>query len=424
MNKLLNFIDVSPTAFHAVENIKLELLDNGFKELKEYQKWNLEKGNKYFVTRNGSALFAFTIPQTFTTIQMVASHLDSPAMKVKNTKAMIDNGHIRLDVERYGGSILSSWFDRPLSLAGRVVVEGEKIQSKVFQLDDLSFVVPNASIHLNREVNQGKKIAFQKEMLPIIGLDDDFDLASYIKEQENIDGNILSIEAFVYNKEKGIYWGKDKEFILAPRIDNLECTYAIVEGIVNSNNDNALNMGLFFDNEEVGSTTKQGADSSFLNDVLDRIKEAFNLTSEQFARMIASGFMISADNAHGYHPNYKELYSPSGAPVINGGIVIKHNAMQKYTSDAVSSAVFKKLCANTLVTCQDFYNNSDVLGGSTLGNIANSHISLNSVDIGLAQWAMHSSNESAGTKDYGDLVAVLKQFYTNTIIIEDDIVNM
>ncbi len=425
MNKeLLQFIDDSPTAFHAVENIKKMLLENGFEQLFETNEWSLERNKKYFVIRNGSALFAFTTPNICKTIQISASHTDSPCLKVKNTPAMIDTGHIRVDVERYGGFIASTWFDRPLSFAGRIVYDDNGIKSQLFSLDDLSFVIPNVAIHLNRQANEGKQLSIQKEMLPIIGLGDSFNMEEYLQNKLSIKGEVLATETFIYNNQKGGFWGIENEFILAPRIDNLECTYAIVKSLLDSNNDESLNMGLFFDNEEVGSGTKQGADSSFLQDVLSRIKAAYDLTDEQYYAMIAKGFMISADNAHGYHPNFKELYSPSGAPIVNAGIVIKHNSNQQYTTDAISNAVFKKICKEADVATQDYYNHSNLPGGSTLGNIANRHVSLNTVDIGLAQWAMHSSMESAGSKDLDSLIKALTYFYNNTIVIEDSILGM
>ncbi|WP_249030279.1 M18 family aminopeptidase [Tannockella kyphosi] len=423
--KLLEFIDASPSAFQAVVNIKKELNQAGFIELNEQTEWSLQKNQKYYVSRNSSALFAFCIPETFDSIQMAASHLDSPTFKIKANGAMIDKNQIRLDVEKYGGMILHTWFDRPLSMAGRMVVKNKKMESILFDDKKPWLMIPSVAIHLNRDVNQGKAINVQKEMLPIVGQGSDFELEKYLQEKHHIEGEILAVDAFLYNPESSKVWGINDEFLSAPRIDNLECTYAILEAIKESSSKNVLNMALFFDNEEVGSGTKQGADSSFLTDVLARIKEACHLSQQQVLSMIARGFMISADNAHGYHPGYGELYSPSDQPKINEGIVVKHNANQKYTSDAISAAIFYQLCKEAGVSHQNYYNHTNAPGGSTLGNIANTHVSLNTVDIGLAQWAMHSSYETAGTKDYQDLVSVLTYFYRHKMeICNEDYMNL
>lgn len=425
MNKqLLSFINSSPTAFHAVANTKDMLLKNGFIELKEYQTWQLQRNQKYFVIRNDSAIIAFTTPSVFSSIQVTASHVDSPTFKIKEKGVLIDNSQVRLNVEKYGGMILSSWFDRPLSIAGRMVVDNGTLQSQLVTIDEDIAMIPNVAIHLNRTINDGYHYNVQKEVLPLIGQATEFNLIEWIKEKQHIIGDVIASDLFLYTRQLGAVWGVNKEFISAPRIDNLECTYGLLQGMLNSSNDTALNMCLMFDNEEVGSSTKQGADSTFFSDTLVRIKECFGLSEQEYLAMIASGFMISADNAHGYHPSYKELYDVSCCPKMNEGIVVKHNANQKYTSDAISVAIFKTLCKKAGVPCQDFVNNSNVLGGSTLGNIANTHISLNTVDIGLAQLAMHSAYETAGSKDFNFLVDVITYFYNHTIKVEDNILKM
>lgn len=425
MNKqLLTFINTTPTAFHAVMNMKQLLLERGFIELKEYQVWGLKYNQKYFVTRNDSSMIVFTTPSIFSTIQVTASHLDSPTFKIKENGVLIDNSQVRLNVEKYGGMILSSWFDRPLSIAGRIVVDNGTLQSQLVNIDEDIAMIPSVAIHLNRTINDGYKYNVQKELLPLIGQSDTFDLIAWIKEKQHIIGDVVASDLFLYTRQKGTTWGINEEFISAPRIDNLECTYGLLQGILNSTNDKALNMCLMFDNEEVGSSTKQGADSTFFSDTLTRIKESFRLSEQEYLKMIASGFMVSADNAHGYHPSYKELYDVSCCPKLNEGIVIKHNANQKYTSDAISVAIFKTLCKKANVPCQNFVNNSNVLGGSTLGNIANTHVSLNTVDIGLAQLAMHSAYETAGSKDLKFLIEVITYFYSHSIKVEDNILKM
>lgn len=424
MNKqLMDFIEKSPTAFQAASNIKDILVQNGYIELEEYQSWNLEKNQKYFVIRNESSVIAFTTPNTFETIQITASHLDSPTFKLKDNGEIVQEHYTKLNVEKYGGMIASTWFDRPLSLAGRLLVEQDgKLQSKLFSIDEDLVMIPNVAIHMDRNVNEGHKYDIQKELLPIIGQEENVKVTDYIKQVCHIQGNIMGHDIFLYNRQKGTIWGANKEFISMPRIDNLMCAFGTLQGLLHSKNDKSLNMCLMFDNEEVGSGTKQGADSTFLTDVLTRIKEAFSLSEEDYQTMVAKGFMISADNAHAYHPNYGHFYDVSNHPFMNQGIVIKHNANQKYTSDAMSAALFRMICKNAGVPYQDFHNHSNVLGGSTLGNISNTQFSLNTVDIGLAQLAMHSSYETAGSKDLEYLVMAMIYFYNHTAIIKNNCV--
>lgn len=417
--ELLTFIEKSPTAFHAANNIRNILLENNFQELEESKQWQLEHGQKYFVVRNQSSVIAFTTPNIFTGLQISASHLDSPAFKVKENSVCINKEQVCLDVEKYGGMILSSWFDRPLSLAGRVMVDTpEGLSQHLLNLDEDVLMIPSVAIHLDRTTNDGHKYNVQKELMPMISQNKEFSLTDFIKNKMSINGTIIAMDLFLYNRQKGTTWGANHEFISAPRIDNLECTYALLQGLIKSNNSEALNMCLMFDNEEVGSGTKQGADSSFFHDVLIRIKECFGMSEQEYLTMIAKGFMISADNAHSFHPNYPELYDAKNHPIMNKGVVIKHNANQKYTSDAVSSALFKKLCDSCSVPYQTFSNHSNVLGGSTLGNIANTHVSLNTVDIGLAQLAMHSTYETAGSKDLQYLITVMTYFYNHILEVE------
>ena len=419
IENLVQFIDNAPTAYHAVEQAKEKLKAKQFKELKEADIWQLEARKKYFVTRNDSSIIAFTVPQKFETIQICASHTDSPTFKLKMQGTMISKGHIRLDVERYGGAILHSWVDRPLSLAGRVVVENNgQLEVKLFDVKKACLMIPSVAIHLNREANGGNGYNVQKELLPVAGLGEDFNLHDFIRKECQITGEILGLDAFVYNLQSSLVWGQNNEFFSAPRIDNLECFSASLEAFIDSENNDALNILCSFDNEEVGSSTKQGADSNFFSDVLERIEMAMNLKPQEMKTLISKGFMISCDNAHGFHPAYPELYSPSVAPLLNQGIVIKHSANQKYTTDAISGAVFKNICQKASVACQDYHNHSNLPGGSTLGNISNTHISLNTIDIGLAQWAMHSSFETCGREDYQKLIDALKYFYQNKIQIK------
>lgn len=423
--KLFTFLNESPTAFHAVENIRKQLLAAGFEELMEAQTWTLQQNKRYFVTRNGSSILAFTTPSTFTSVQVVATHLDSPTFKIKDNGVIIDHQQIKLNVEKYGGMIASTWFDRPLSIAGRVMMETEfGLQQQVVNVDKDIAMIPNAAIHLNRSINEGHKYNIQKELLPIIGQGEDFNLYKYLENECQLNGKIVAGDLYLYNRQPAISWGVNEEYIASSRIDNLECTFAVLESIMQSYNDKVLNIAVMFDNEEVGSRTKQGADSSFLEQTLIRIKECFYLSEQEYMAMLAKGFMISADNAHAYHPNFGELHDITNHPLINQGIVVKHSANQAYTTDALAASIFRSLCKRVGIPVQDFYNNSNTLGGSTLGNISTSHVSLNSVDIGLPQWAMHSTYEVAGSKDFFDLIGVLTYFYNNEVTIKNNIVLM
>ena len=423
--KLFTFLNESPTAFHAVENIKQSFLEAGFEELMEADTWILQQNKRYFVTRNGSSILAFTTPTTFTSVQVVATHLDSPTFKIKDNGVIIDHKQIKLNVEKYGGMIASSWFDRPLSIAGRVLMETEfGLQQQVVNVDKDIAMIPNAAIHLNRSINEGHKYNIQKELLPIIGQGEDFNLYDYLEEECQLRGKIVAADLYLYNRQPAISWGINEEYIASSRIDNLECTYAVVESMIHSYNDTVLNIAVMFDNEEVGSQTKQGADSSFLQQTLLRIKECFYISEQEYMAMLAKGFMISADNAHAYHPNFGELHDITNRPLINHGIVVKHSANQAYTTDAVAASIFRSLCNRVGIPVQDFYNHSNTIGGSTLGNISTSQVSLNSVDIGLPQWAMHSTYEVAGSKDFLDLIGLLTYFYNNVVTIKNDIVVM
>lgn len=414
---VLDFIKKSPSCFHAIKNLSDELKQNGFTELSEKNRWNLSENQKYFVTRNNSSIIAFSIPKRdFSGFKITASHSDSPSFKIKENPEMKSNGCVKLNVERYGGMLMNPWFDRPLSIAGRVVTNN--MEEKLVNFDKDLVMIPNLSIHFSRDANDGHKIITQTEMMPIISLDEKFSLKKLIAENINIEeSNILGYDLFLYNRNDGTFWGADDEFIASPKLDDLECVYSTFKGFLNSSkteskNITSCNVFAVFDNEEVGSGSRQGADSTFLQDTLKRINICLNRDEQDFMTAIANSFLISADNAHAIHPNYADKSDPINRPKINAGIVIKSNASQKYTSDALSSANFKRICQKASVPYQIFTNNSNVAGGSTLGNISTSHVSILSVDIGLAQWAMHSPFESAGSKDIEYLMKAITTFYT------------
>lgn len=422
---LFKFIDGSPSPFHAVEQVKTKLKKNGFVELHESGIWNLEHEKKYFVTRNNTSLIAFTTPVKFDSLKITAAHSDSPTFVIKENGLINDKSINRLNVEKYGGMIMSSFFDRPLSLAGRVMsAKDGKITSQLVNIDSDLLLIPNCAIHLNKDVNDGYKYKTQDDMFPVIGQSlKKLHLSDILKKQTAIADEILGYDLYLYNRQKAGYWGMEKDFLYGPRIDNLESVFGIFEAFTKVQSKCSLNMAITFDNEEVGSSTKQGADSTFLIDTLSRIKEKFGLTNEQYHRMVARGMMVSCDNAHGYHPNYQSLYDQN-APKLNFGVVIKHNSNQKYTTDSYSSAIFKSLLKMVDVPYQDYYNHSNQPGGSTLGNLSNTQLSLNTVDIGLAQWAMHSALESAGAKDLKYLVLGLMAFYRHELDIQGGTINI
>lgn len=425
--ELMDFIKESPTAFHVVKNFSTMLEKAGFIKLNERNKWKIEQGGKYYVTRNDSSIIAFQLPDNmdFYNFQIAAAHSDSPAFKIKENPEMVeDNNYVTLNVEKYGGMLMAPWFDRPLSVAGRVIVrENSGLKPVLVNVDRDLCVIPNLAIHMNRDVNNGIKYNPQKDMIPLFG-----EIASKDKFDQIIANeagvaieDIISTDLFLYNREWGTIWGADNEFMSAPRLDDVMCAFSCIKALTdNKENNKSVNVCAIFDNEEVGSTTKQGADSSFLYDVLSRISMCMGKDSEDFIRACASSFMLSADNAHAVHPNYKEKADPTNRPYMNKGIVIKYNANQKYTTDAISASIFKEICKKAGVEVQSYVNRSDIPGGSTLGNISNSHISLNTVDIGLAQLAMHSPYETAGVKDTENMIKAVKTFYETVVVTEED----
>lgn len=413
---MLKFIEKSPSAFHAVENVKKMYLEKGYAELDEKEAWNLKKGGKYFAVRNQSAIVAFAIPKDeISGFHMASSHSDSPTFKVKEKPEMaVEDHYIKLNTEKYGGMIHSTWLDRPLSVAGRVtVLEDGKVVSKLVNVDKDLLVIPNVAIHMNRDVNNGVSLNPQVDLLPLFAGDGKKD--TFMKTVAKTAGvkadDILSHDLFLYVREKGRTLGRDGEFVLSPKLDDLQCVYASATAMAETEPVNYINICAVFDNEEVGSGTKQGADSTFLEDVLCRISEGLSLTGSDYLRLIADSFMISADNGHAVHPNHPEKADPTNRPYINGGVVIKYHGSQKYATDAMSAGYLKSLCLEAEVPCQTYTNRSDIAGGSTLGNISTAHVSVPSVDIGLPQLAMHSAVETGGTLDTEYAVKMFKVFF-------------
>lgn len=422
MEQYFKFIQESPTAFHAADAVARRLRENGFEEISEFRSWELVPGGKYYVTRNNSSVIAFSLPEDgFGHFQIVASHSDSPTFKLKpHAEEVSANAYVRLNVERYGGMIMSTWFDRPLSIAGRAIVKTENgLESRLVNLDRDTVVIPSMPIHFNREVNDGYKYNPQVDLLPLYGSAAETGLLNRAVEAE-AGGEVVASDLFLYNRTPGSVWGASGQFFSSSRIDDLECAYTSLQAFCSVSAQGHINVYAMFDNEEVGSSTKQGANSSFLQDTLNRICSTLRMTDPETRAAIASSFMVSADNAHAVHPNHPEKYDADNRTFMNQGIVIKHNANQKYTTDAVSSAIFSQVCAKASVPVQHFTNRSDILGGSTLGNIANTHTSMNTVDIGLAQLAMHSAYETAGVKDVDYMIRGLAAFYRSNITVLAD----
>ena len=419
---LFDFIDAAPTAFHAVSRIADMLDAAGFERLEEGQRWRIEPGRGYYVTRNQSSIIAFRMPEGgLDHFQIVASHADSPCFKLKPVAAREANGYAIMNVEKYGGMIMSTWFDRPLSVAGRAIVrEGGALRSKLVALDRDLALIPNMPIHFNRSVNDGVKLNPQVDLLPVYG-EAGADYAALAAEALGVDRDaVAGCDLFLVNREAPRRWGADGAFIAAPRLDDLECAYASVRALIDAAPTRHVDVACVFDNEEVGSGTRQGADSTFLAELLRRIALAVGAGEQGLEIAIARSMMLSADNAHAVHPNHADQYDAENRVALNGGVVVKFNANQKYTTDGVSQAAFESICAAAGVPVQRFANRSDVAGGSTLGNIANSHVSLVTVDIGLAQLAMHSAYESAGAKDVEHMIRAMRAFHETEIDIARD----
>lgn len=417
INEFFNFIEKSPTAFHAVRAIQEKLEENGFIELLGQEQWKLEHGGKYFVKRNGSSLASFIIPEKEVHgYHMAACHTDSPCFKVKVCPEIrAEEGYVKLNTEPYGGMIFSTWLDRPLSVAGRVFFEegSGKIGSCLVNLDRDLLVIPNLAIHMNREMNKGYAYNPQVDLLPIFTDNKEVSLRSIIAAELGMEEDrLLSEELFAYVRQKGCVLGEKGQWIMAPRLDDLQCAYAIVEGMLQAKPEHYIALGVFFDNEEVGSSTKQGADSDFLEQVIGRIGHALTLNIEERGRLLEKSFLVSADNAHALHPNHPEKADPTNRPMLNGGIVIKYHGGQKYTTDGYSSAYLIQLCKKAGIKYQSYCNRSDIPGGSTLGNLSETHVSVPSVDIGFAQLAMHSAVETAGREDIGQGIQLFGQYWS------------
>lgn len=423
--EMIDFIKQNPTAFHTVNTVKTILKENGFTELSETQTWFLEKSKKYYVTRNSSSIIAFTVPKNTTNLKfnIASSHTDSPSFKLKeNAELKVNNEYVKLNVEPYGGMIDSTWLDKALSIAGRIFIKtSDGIKAKLINFDRDLVLIPNVAIHMNREVNDGYKFNNQVDMLPLFACENkDASIKSLIAKEEKIkEEDIVSCELFLYNRQQGSIWGCDNEFVSSSRLDDQQCVFSSLKGFLEAENNNAITVLSCFDNEEVGSGTKQGADSTFLYDTLKRISLSLGKTEQDFLVSLSSSFMLSSDNAHAVHPNHPELTDANNNAYLNKGIVLKTHAEQKYTTDALSSAIVKMLASKNNIPLQYFSNRSDKRSGSTLGNISTSHVSINCADIGIAQLAMHSSYETCGIKDTYYMICLMKAMFESDISFND-----
>ncbi|MGI6755745.1 MAG: M18 family aminopeptidase [Atopobiaceae bacterium] len=424
--ELIEFIHQSPSMFHSVKTIRSYLDAAQFTYLPEGDAWHIEPGKNYYTTRNDSSVIAWKTGRALDHyhFQIAAAHADSPTFKVKSVPELEGpENYLRLNVEAYGGMLDRTWFDRPLSVAGRVIVkDGAQLVSHLVAPDKDVALIPSVAIHFDRDANKGVATNRQVDLCPLIsaGKLTRGDFVRLIAHELGKDAqDILGFDLFLVSREHGRIWGFEQEFVSAPKLDDLQCAFCALKALLESTNDHDVSIFACFDNEEVGSLTKQGAQSTFLSDVTHRINAALGKTDEDFMRAVASSFMVSCDNAHAVHPNHPEKTDAENKSHINGGVVIKEAANQLYTTDAVSRAVFKALCDKVQVPTQSFANRSDTRGGSTLGNLSNLQLSVRAVDMGLPQLAMHSSYETAGVEDTAAGIAALKSFFTTTVDFDE-----
>lgn len=414
----LDFINSTPNAFYCVKNLKEKLLKYGFEELYEYEQWkNLSHGGNYFVSRNDSSLIAFKMTNKYENVSfnIVATHCDSPSFLIKPNSEIYENGYLKLNTDEHGEMLYRSWLDRPLSIAGRVIIKQNNTYiKKLINIDKDLLVITDQAIHINRDVNNKNTLNPQIDMLPIISLTDDEDIISnqideYLKQHNVKFEKICDYDLSLYNRDKAKYIGVNDEFILAPRLDDLGCVYPAFASFVNSKDNCNFNMFCTFNDEETGSLTQQGADSEFLMDVLKRIAESSNI---DLLSALRNSIVISADNAHALHPNSPSKSDPTNKVYLNQGIVIKNNP--NYTTDAVTSTLFKGICDNVNVPYQHFTCRTDMRCSETLGGLNQRHVSIDSIDIGLPQLAMHSAAETIGSKDPWYLYNALVEFYNTS----------
>ncbi|MBB5183528.1 M18 family aminopeptidase [Catenisphaera adipataccumulans] len=424
--ELLDFIQSSPSMFHTVKTVRTELEQAGFTYLPEGSRWALEKGGKYYTIRNHSSIIAFTVGAELDNyhFQMSAAHSDSPTFKVKSVPELTGpNEYLRLDVEGYGGMIDYTWLDRPLSIAGRVLVQnGTRMETKLLYIDKDILIIPSLCIHMNRGVNDGYAFNHKTDLCPLFSTGalkkGDFD--KMVAEELGVQPDqILAKDLFLVNRQAPSIWGYKDEFVSSPKLDDLQCAFVSLKGFLNAKNTHGVNVYCCFDNEEVGSNTKQGAMSTFLHDVLTRINGALGKDEDAYYQAVSKSFLVSCDNAHAVHPNHGDKTDAVNYAMMNKGPVIKEAANQKYTTDAFSRGLFTYICKKAGVPVQTFANRSDMAGGSTLGNLSNTQVSVHAVDIGLPQLAMHSSYETAGIADTDYAIDALTAYFNADLHIDE-----
>lgn len=447
--EMLDFIGESPTAFHAAANVERMLKEDGFEKLDCQGRRKLVPGGKYYTTQNGSAVVAVKLPACGAAgLRIVASHSDSPCFKVKETPEMkLEGRYVKLNTEKYGGMILNTWLDRPLSVAGRAFVKNREtgaLEQRLVNIKKDLLIIPNVAIHFNREVNDGVKLNPQVDMLPLFSQNQEITLNGLCAQQLGVaQEEILGSDLYVYNRDKGRIMGADDAFIGSPRLDDLQCAFATLKGFLAAGPQQYISIYALFDNEEVGSGTKQGADSTLLSDVVDAVLDGLvqekagdgalacaesdeggmrreTADAEEMRRtvpplwkraLLQNSFLLSADNGHAVHPNHPEKSDPTNRPYINGGVVLKFQGSQRYTTDGFSAAVVRDICKAHDIPVQNFANRADIAGGSTLGNISTAHVSIPSADIGLAQLAMHSAFETGGVQDTKAMAELVRWFF-------------
>ncbi len=412
INSLKAFLDKSHSVYHATRALEEMLESAGYEKLSERESWKILPGGKYYLTRGGSAVIALRIPKEKPTgFLMSASHSDRPTFKLKENGELTGK-YTRLSTEPYGGLILSTWLDRPLSIAGRVLVETETgVESKLVDIDRDLLVIPNVAIHMNRKCNDGMTFNVAVDTLPLVGSEQAAGKLNALLE-ETAGGKILGHDLYLYLRQQASVWGIEEEYISAAGLDDLQCAFCCAKGFLEAGESSVISVLCVFDSEEVGSNSQQGAAACFLAGVLERICQSLN---EDLEQLLGQSFMISADNAHAIHPNHPEYADGNNAPVMNGGVVLKFNASQRYATDGAAAAVLRKICDGAGVPVQTYYNRADLPGGSTLGRISLTQISVPTADIGLAQLAMHSAWETAGAKDTEYLIEAMKAYYSSTL---------
>ena len=412
-----SFLDKAHSQYHAIDLLKTQLEENGYICLHEGKAWELTKGGKYYLTRGGSAIVAFRIPEEKPQgFMMSASHCDRPTFKLKEN-GELTGAYTRLSTEKYGGMLIAPWLDRPLSIAGRVLVEGEgKVKSRLVDIDKDLLLIPNVAIHMNRKANDGYTWNVAVDTLPLVGGKDAAGKIGQMLEAA-AGGKILGHDLYLYVRQNAAVWGAEEEFLSGQALDDLQCAWCCTQGFLQAKGSKAVPVLCVFDSEEVGSSSVQGAASNLLEMSLERICAACGY---DLPEMLSNSFMVSADNAHALHPNHPELSDAKNAPVMNEGVVLKFNSNLRYTTDGVSAAVFRSVCQKADVPVQTYYNRADLPGGSTLGNISLAHVSVLSADIGLAQLAMHSCYETSGTKDIAYLVRAMESFYGASLEVCND----